>query len=957
MVLQPPLPHNGVVDFGSERRDGRVQDRARLAGHARSAPQYPLRGRAADVIQVRNLLESSVADGTGPVLLRGQSGIGKTRLLAAALDRAAAAGWSSVVVTPDADSTTMPLGALLDGAAQGDPPLLDIDAVTPVLQGAEPQYWVTRMLTDSLQRLSRENPVLFVVDDAHWLDSASLAVLAGLMRSLEGEQIAWLFASRTGVYRPAHGRLIERIRVTGTIVELSPLSADAASEIAADILGGRPGPALEDALERTTFIPLLVVELVRGLREESLLERRGVLIDAVSGEVPARYGSSLRERLRHLTDPALRFVQVSSLFGRRFRLLDVLAVLDTTAATSASVVEELITNEIIADDGTSFVFLHDALREGAEATLSPSLRKALSREVVGVRLASGESPTAITSALIDAAEPGDDHSFTLLHEAAVELAGIDAVESSRLAAAAIQLTRGTPRLAAQAAALIPILWAGGRGEDARAATRMLEPHLSSEDRARSLLAIARQQTESSFDDAITAVDDALQLGDVSRSIRAELLAVRALNAANKADAVELRRSLDAARATADVVLDSKALATIDATESVFEFYRHHWDLSMALISDAFVKAERSGVRPNLWMPEGLWPTFVRNAMGETGRALKLIETGMRETETARNVTAEAFWTMTRSRVLLDAGRLDDARLQAETVMDLAAELGLGDFANATAGVVMFKVALHTGDRALTRTSRAVVEALAAGSALTRAGRWALAVEAFGDGRLEDAYALSDLAVASLRDPVPAMSQPVDLGDELVLMEILLHAEDEDGLLVLQDITATRAEENPGYPFASAIRDVVRGRIHNDSATLEHALDQLRGVERPLVRARALEIYHRVCEHDQRSRTSLEEALQIYEECGAVRDASRVLALLRDRGVRRRPAQASRAPLLSSRETQVLEHLLTGATTQQIADALFVSPHTVVTHVRHIYAKLGVSSRKELLARHAERTGR
>lgn len=956
MVLERPLQHNGTVDTGSEARNGREQDRARLAGHTKSATQYPLRGRVADVTRIWSLLESSVADGAGPVLLRGQSGIGKTRLLATAIDSATAAGWSSVVITPDADATTMPLGALLEGTAQSIPPILEIDAVAPILQGAEPQYWVTRMLTESLQRLSREHPVLFVVDDAHWLDSASLTVLAGLMRSLEGEQVAWLYASRTGVYRPAHGRLIERIRTTGTVFELSAVSADAANEIAADILGGRPGPALEGALQRTTFVPLLIVELVRGLREENLLERQGGLIEAVSGEVPARYGSSLRERLRHLTEAALRFIQVSSLFGRRFRLTDVLVVLGTTAAMSASVVEELITNEIIVDDGTSFVFLHDALREGAEASLSPSLRKALSREVVRVRLASGESPTAITTALIESAEPGDEESFALLHEAAVELAGVDAVESSRLAAVAIHIMHGTPRLAAQAAALIPILWAGGLGEEARNATQLLEPHLSREDRARSLLAIARQQTESSFDDAIATVDEALSLDDVSRSTRAELLAVRALNAANKADAVELRRSLDAARATADVVEDSKALATIDATESVFEFYQHHWDISMSLISDAFKKAERSGVRPNLWMPEGLWPTFVRNAMGETAAALKLIEAGMRETETARNVTAEAFWMMIRSRVLLDAGRLDEARLQAESVLDLAAELGLGDFANATAGVVVFKVSLHTGDRALRQSSRGVVEALAAGAALTRAGRWALAVEAYGDGRTDEAYALSNLAVASLRDPVPAMSQPVDLGDELVLMEILLEAKDAAGLTVLEEVTASRAEENPGYPFATAIRDVVRGRIHNESAVLEGALEQLRVVQRPLVRAHALELYHRVCEHDERSRTSLEEALQIYERCGAVRDSSRVLALLRGRGVRRRPAQASRSPLLSSRETQVLEQLLTGATTQQIANALFVSPHTVVTHVRHIYSKLGVTSRKELLARHSDRTG-
>ena len=84
------------------------------------------------------------------------------------------------------------------------------------------------------------------------------------------------------------------------------------------------------------------------------------------------------------------------------------------------------------------------------------------------------------------------------------------------------------------------------------------------------------------------------------------------------------------------------------------------------------------------------------------------------------------------------------------------------------------------------------------------------------------------------------------------------------------------------------------------------------------------------------------------------EEARVLAALRSLGVRRRPTQSRRSDLLSARETQVLEHLVRGATTQQIANALFVSPHTVVSHVRHIYAKLGVNSRKELVARHAQR---
>ena len=58
--------------------------------------------------------------------------------------------------------------------------------------------------------------------------------------------------------------------------------------------------------------------------------------------------------------------------------------------------------------------------------------------------------------------------------------------------------------------------------------------------------------------------------------------------------------------------------------------------------------------------------------------------------------------------------------------------------------------------------------------------------------------------------------------------------------------------------------------------------------------------------------------------------------------------------LTSREREVLDLLVSGRSNRQIADALFVSPNTVATHIKGIYAKLHVRSRAEVIARHARR---
>lgn len=68
-----------------------------------------------------------------------------------------------------------------------------------------------------------------------------------------------------------------------------------------------------------------------------------------------------------------------------------------------------------------------------------------------------------------------------------------------------------------------------------------------------------------------------------------------------------------------------------------------------------------------------------------------------------------------------------------------------------------------------------------------------------------------------------------------------------------------------------------------------------------------------------------------------------------RALNRAPEHAQ-APLLSEREVEVLECMVDGRTTQQIASQLFISENTVKTHVRHIFEKLGVSTRAEAVGR-------
>lgn len=931
-------------------------DRARLAGAGAKAAFTPLRGREETMAVLTDAFEGASVSGTPRmVIVRASPGMGKTRLLRETLSHADRLGWRTLTVTPDVDSEHLPLGALTDAALTAQPPMLRLSDLAPILSGRDPQYWVTRMLVDALDTAATERGVLVAVDDLQWLDAGSLSALAALVRGLTDLPILWLLASRPGLTRPEQRRLVDLDEVEQVVVDLAPLSDDAVQQITMDVVGRAAGPQLEVALQRTERIPLLIVELLRGLRDEQMLTRRGQYLDLAADVVPDRYGNSARSRIGRLNPTAKRVAQAGSLFGRRFALRAALEVHPVPAEELGPAVEELIRDEIVSDDGTYLSFTHDTLREAAEASFPASVLKRSLHAAVRIRLQAGEPVSAVASSVIEAASPGDRDAIVMLREAAEEIAPTDASGAATLAAHAVDLAVEPSRFKDVLPALIPILWMGGHGNQARGLVEALAPTLPVEERATTLLTLARLMTESSFSDALTVCDQALALPGVSDGVRVQLYALRALNSANVGDSERLQDSIEQARGVGDPARDWAALATIDACQSVELFHRMQFDEAEHLIRTALTAIRRGGEDTNQWLPEGLWYSFVLGTRGRPDQALTLADEGLADAQRARNAPAIAYWMMARSRFLFDLGRLEDAREQAETVLRLAAELGLGDFANATAGIVVFRAALQTGDNASLNAVRPAMQQMADSAALTRAGHWALAISAIDVDEAQQAFALCGPALASLDLPLASMNTPPDFNDDITLATIcVLSGHLAEARKVLH-VASERARLNPDDLFTAAIRDAVAGIALRDPEPLRKAVEQLRSVPRPLVLARALEVLERVSPSREERVAVLEEALQLHESAGGFRSANRILLRLRVLGVRRRPRNEYDNSGLSSRERLVVQQLTSGATTKQIADALLLSPHTVITHVRHASAKYGVSSRKELVAEFLRRT--
>lgn len=926
--------------------------RGALVGSGSDLFRIPLRGRAWESGIVDQAVREVESGASRTLVFRGVAGVGKTRLLGEILGIAAARSWATVVAVPEPDSHLLPAAVLVDAALNAHPPLLRPVDIEPLSGDPESRYWLAQALRNAVEAVTTRQSLVFVLDDLHWADSTSLAILRSLMASLDDVPILWVFAIRTGDHGAAVSTTLAEFSKNTTTVTVEPLPDLAVDDIAADLLGATPDAHLRDTLRRAENLPLLVTELVQGLVEENLVTVVGDTATTTEAPLPERFGSSIRERIDHLPEHAARVVQVASTLGRSFTIENLAELLGAGTIDLMRGVEAAINADIFAD-GSPLHFRHDAIRETAEAMLSPSIRSYLRRRAADIRLRSGEPLLAVAASVADAAEKGDAAAIVLLHAAALQLAASDAAGASDLALRAVQLSTSAEQ-DALLAELIPVLWVGGRSGMAHRLARELCDTLDPEGRARVFLAVARLETESSFTDAISTCDEALAIAGISASVRAQLLAVRALNLANIGDHARLAESLDVARTAAESAGEMAALATVDATESVLRFYEHRFDDAAALIAAAATEMRTApGFIAAQWLPEGLWPAFLANSIGDGRRALEIAEANIVDTRRTRSAIPLAFWKMVRCRVLFDLGHLDEAKIQAEGVMAMAEELALGDFAQATAGHVLYRVALHEGDHAACQLWAGTVRRMAEGQPLHLAGTWLLALAADAEGRSDDAVELTREAYENLLLPSPSMTTPADFADDATLASIWQHGGAHDRLPRLAAHTRARALANPGNVFVRGIDLQVDGIITGSVDSLRSAVELLRGCDRPLPLAAALEDLGLALERSGMPGVDApwREAVDLYEASGAVRDAGRALKRLRDLGVRRRPkASAGHRGMLSSREQDVAERLTRGSTTKQIASDLSLSQSTVLTHVRHIYTKWGISSRKALVDR-------
>jgi ATP/maltotriose-dependent transcriptional regulator MalT len=918
----------------------------------------PLRGRADEIDMIDACLRALRRGEGGVLVIEGAAGAGKTRLLAEAVAAARAAGGRVYEAACDVAAEMMPLSPLLEAFVGGADPLLDGATVKSIGILPDQRFWLMQELQDRLEQAALRAPLAVVIDDLQWADDATLLALRTLSRRLASHRILWLVATRPGSAALAAGSLRETEVRT---VRLGELDSAAVAELAEDVLGAPPDA---DVLALTRDVrerPFLLLELLYALRDDGHVVVEGDRARLVDRRLPGRFRDTIVPRLGLMSEPARDLVQMASVLSRRFSVEQLALVLDRPASALRAPLAEVVESGLVVEQGAVLGFRHDLLREAVQSAVPEPIRIATQRRAVAVMLEHDAPAPEVATLLLDVARPGDRVAIEVLRRAARELATTAPPMAATLSRRALELAAADePGYAELLSETVALLFVAGRLNEARdlaggALTGLLAPAAE----ARLRLELAQVCVQHSFSEVVRQSRQALVLPDVPADLRLHLRIVLTLGYLLDGQFAEAEATagtdLQAARAAGDVVAEVAALTSCSAVA----LYRHAYAEAFEHVQEAERLVRTTRPRPPRVWPE-VWATWLRAAVGETG-LLPRIEQGLRAAQGDGRAPDAHWWMMLRARALLTDGRLGDARAEAEAVAEMVDELGLGGPAVNASSFTLAAVAVHTGDPQGRQVAQAAARAMAADDSITmrRSGAWIAALLADAEGDSARAMQLAAETVDALGTMSPVFSTPQDPWDILSLLRIALRAGDRPRAEAVVREMERRLANNPGYVLQAQLADHGRGLLARDGAAMRTSIERFAQVPSPIARGAIHEDAAEVLLDGgarEEAVAQLDAALELYQAAGAEHDSARIRRRFRTLGMRRRRAARSSGAGgwagLTVSELAVIRVVAEGATNRQAAERLFLSPHTVSTHLRHAFDKLGVRSRVELAVLYA-----
>jgi DNA-binding CsgD family transcriptional regulator/tetratricopeptide (TPR) repeat protein len=918
-------------------RPRRIGDDPQAMSDPPPSDARPLLGRQLEQRLISSLL-ADIAERGGALVLRGDPGIGKSRLLADAAAGARDSGiatLSTAGIQSEAHLAFAGLHLLLRPVrahATKLPPLLAtaLDTAFGLTDDPPPLPFRTAMaVLDLLSEASTGQPLLLLIEDSHWLDRPTADVLTFVARRLDSDPIVLLAATREGYDSPLLAAGIPQHRIDG-------LDHDASVELLDTTARRLPAAVRARILRESAGNPLALLELPISAREKA--------DDAAAGDLPltAKLERAFAARVSELPDETRLLLLVTALSEQH----DITEVLDAATLVSGTpmtieMLEPAAQAGIVELDVRSVRFRHPLMRSAVRDSASIPQRRRAHQALADILQADPDRRVWHRAALLTGAH--EDVALELeeagrrarrrgaLHVAitalrrAAELS--DAAHRGRrlLAVAELAIELGQPQLAA------PLL-------------REVDDHSGPVERARAtwieeMISPPNLGDEARIARVVDAAERAGAAGDRDLHINLLWLAVSRAWWSDPGPAAR-RILVDAARRLGGPDHpDPRVLAIYTCADPP----RHAGDVLPRLQSLAATRTLDAESARHLG-PAAL-------VLGAFDVAVDLLASAAAGARTEGRLGQLPRLLVLHGMVAAFLGEWDVALPAGEEARRLATELGAPLWIAGGETVISLVAGMRgDADAAERGAARAEQLGLAAGGKVTVAlAQFGRVLSALGESRHGDAFACA----RRLFDPADPAHHPVVagwlIGD---LAEAALHVDRVDeGRRLLAQVEAT-AGPRPAVWIELNLRHA-RALLAHDEAEARRRFDDALAADLgrwPFQRARLLLAYGEWLRRQRRiaeSRTPLRTAREIFDTLGCMSWSERARRELRASGESSRRRDPAARDQLTAQELQIAQLAAQGLSNRQIGQRLYVSHRTIGTHLYRIFPKLGITARGEL----------
>jgi class 3 adenylate cyclase/RecA/RadA recombinase len=369
-------------------------------------------GRELEITAITGLLDRSMSGRGCVVCIAGPPGIGKTRLTDEAVAMARNRGVEVVSVSCESHASDVPFfvaAALLREAARitelddeaaraqvragvsnaSDEDVLllydlmgirDPDTPPPTIRPDARRRRLTALINS--MSLARSQPILYIIEDAHWIDEVSESLLAEFLTVIPQTPSMVLIT-----YRPEYCGALTKVPGAQTI-SLAPLSDSEIAALLDELLGTDPSVSGIKALvtERAGGNPFFAHEMVRELAERTVLEgdRGGFTCgtDLADVTVPATLQATIAARIDRLRPGAKQTLNAAAVIGSRFTP-ELLAAVGNAPVLDALLSAALI-DQVRFTPSAEFAFRHPLIRTVAYESQLKSARAQMHRRLAAV---------------------------------------------------------------------------------------------------------------------------------------------------------------------------------------------------------------------------------------------------------------------------------------------------------------------------------------------------------------------------------------------------------------------------------------------------------------------------------------------------------------------------------------------------------------------------------------------